>query len=131
MWWVRGPEKSQYKGWSNQERVSHFSLQKACLHSFTVWMNGFHYLPRENLLPCSCSQDGAQPLSFPQRHILGLLSKTMYFTLKMEVAMSSTMLVFYCNTIWSHNPENHNLNVHCCESSNLALSRSPYNFKLI
>jgi hypothetical protein len=32
---VEGPKKGKYVGWSDQERVSHFSLERA-FHSFIV-----------------------------------------------------------------------------------------------
>jgi hypothetical protein len=37
-------------------------------------------------------------------------------TLKMGIAWSSETVVSYHITTWIHNPENHNLNLHCCEN---------------
>jgi hypothetical protein len=35
------------------------------------------------------------------------------FTLKIEAARSSETLVFYHITTWYHNPEDHDMNLHC------------------
>jgi hypothetical protein len=39
-----------------------------------------------------------------------------HFTLKLEVAWSFEMLVSYHITVWRHNPENYDLNLHRRES---------------
>jgi hypothetical protein len=53
----------------------------------------------------------------------------MHFTLKMEAERSSKILVSYCDSTWSDNPQDLDLNLHCCEnhkSLNPALcSRGP------
>jgi hypothetical protein len=41
---------------------------------------------------------------------------TFILTLKMEAASSSATLVSYHNTTLHHNPEDFNLNFHCCEN---------------
>jgi len=39
---------------------------------------------------------------------------------KTEAVWSSVMLVFYQITAWCHNPDDHNMNLHCCKISSLA-----------
>jgi hypothetical protein len=39
-----------------------------------------------------------------------------HFTLKMEAAWPSRMFASYPITSWFHNPENHDMNLQCCEN---------------
>jgi len=50
-----------------------------------------------------------------QAYTYALSLSAIHFTLKMEAARSSEMLVFYCSITWHYNPED-DLNLHCHEN---------------
>jgi len=47
--------------------------------------------------------------------VVWVLTQCSVGRLKMEATWSPEMLISYCVTTAHHNPEEHNLNLHCCE----------------
>jgi hypothetical protein len=67
------------------------------------------------LIPCSVVVE--------YQHFRGSCCFHLHFILKMEAAQFSKM-VSYHNTTWNQNPENLNLNLHCCENLKHILTHS-------